>query len=149
VIRVPFLVLAISDLHFIYVIATEVIEYIKLLNQEQDEVRLAAKVEVLDQLLPVLDDFGRALGTTPPELAKHPWVQGLFLVARRLTTLLDQLGVRPIGTPGETFDPRWHEALTVEASARPSRRVSCRARSRTCSCSTSRRSRSAWRRWVA
>jgi len=29
--------------------------------------------------LPALDDLGRALGATPPELATHPWVQGLFL----------------------------------------------------------------------
>jgi molecular chaperone GrpE len=93
------------------------VNYRRRMNQEQNEVRIAAKVELLDQLLPVLDDFGRALGTTPPDLAKHPWVQGLFLVARRLTTLLDQLGVRQIGTPGEAFDPRWHEALTVEARA--------------------------------
>jgi molecular chaperone GrpE len=41
-------------------------------------------------------------------------VQGLSLVARRLTTLLDQLGVRQIGTQGERFDPRWHEAITTE-----------------------------------
>jgi molecular chaperone GrpE len=32
-------------------------------------------------------------------------------------TLLDQLGVRQIGTPGEAFDPRWHEAITTEARA--------------------------------
>ena len=93
------------------------VNYRRRMNQEQDEGRLAAKIELLDQLLPVLDDFGRALGTTPPDLAKHPWVQGLFLVARRLTTLLDRLGVRQIGTPGEAFDPRWHEALSVEARA--------------------------------
>jgi molecular chaperone GrpE len=93
------------------------VNYRRRMNQEQAEGRIAAKMELLDQLLPVFDDFGRALGTTPPDLAKHPWVQGLFLVARRLTTLLDQLGVRQIGTPGETFDPHLHEALTMEARA--------------------------------
>ena len=53
----------------------------------------------------------------PPELSTHPWVQGLFLVARRLTALLDQLGVQQIGAPGEPFDPRLHEAITTEARA--------------------------------
>ncbi len=93
------------------------VNYRRRMSQEQAEGRIAAQSALLSQLLPVLDDFGRALGAAPPELVPHPWVQGLLLVARRLTTLLDQLGVRQIGTPGEPFDPRWHEAITTEARA--------------------------------
>jgi molecular chaperone GrpE len=93
------------------------VNYRRRMSQEQAEGRIAAQSALLSHLLPVLDDLGRALGAAPPELAKHPWVQGLFLVARRLTTLLDQLGVRQIGTPGELFDPRWHEAIATEARA--------------------------------
>lgn len=91
------------------------VNYRRRMSQEQAEGRIAAQSALLSQLLPALDDFGRALRAAPPELASHPWVQGLFLVARRLTTLLDQLGVRQIGTPGEPFDPRWHEAIATEA----------------------------------
>ncbi len=91
------------------------VNYRRRMSQEQAEGRIAAQSALLSQLLPVLDDFGRALGAAPAELATHPWVQGLLLVARRLTTLLDQLGVRQIGAPGEPFDPRWHEAITTEA----------------------------------
>ena len=90
------------------------VNYRRRMSQEQAEVRIAAQSELLSRLLPVLDDLGRALGTAPPELASHPWVQGQLLVARRLTTLLGQLGVRQIGAPGEPFDPRWHEAITTE-----------------------------------
>jgi molecular chaperone GrpE len=93
------------------------VNYRRRMSQEQAEGRIAAQSALLSHLLPVLDDLRRALGVAPPELATHPWVQGLFLVARRLTTLLDQLGVRQIGTPGERFDPRWHEAITTEARA--------------------------------
>ena len=91
------------------------VNYRRRMSQEQAEVRSAAQSELLSQLLPAIDDLGRALGATPPELGTHPWVQGLFLVARRLRALLDQLGVRQLGTPGERFDPRWHEAITTEA----------------------------------
>jgi molecular chaperone GrpE len=91
--------------------------YRRRMSQEQVEGRIAAQSALLSQLLPVLDDLGRALGSVPPELANHPWVQGLSLVARRLKTLLDQLGVRQIGAPGEAFDPRWHEAITTETRA--------------------------------
>src|SRR5947209_7221281 len=93
------------------------VNYRRRINQEQAEGRIAAQSNLLSQLLPVLDDFGRALGTIPPELATHPWVQGLFLIARRFTTLLDQLGVQRIGTPGEPFDPHRHEAITKETRA--------------------------------
>ena len=93
------------------------VNYRRRMNQEQAEARTTAQIALLNQLLPVLDDFERALEATPEDLTRHPWVQGLFLVARRLTTLLDQLGVQQIGTPGEQFDPRRHEALTLEARA--------------------------------
>jgi len=93
------------------------INYRRRVNQEQAEARTNAQVALLNQLLPVLDDFERALEVTPEDLAKHPWVQGLFLVTRRLTTVLDQLGVQQIGAPGEQFDPRRHEAITLEERA--------------------------------
>lgn len=91
------------------------VNYRRRVGQEQAEGRIAAQSELLSHLLPVFDDLGRALGTIPPGLATDPWVQGLSLVARRLTALLDQLGVQRIGAPGEVFDPRWHEAITTEA----------------------------------
>lgn len=93
------------------------VNYRRRMSQEQAEARIAAQSAMLSHLLPVLDDLGLALGAAPPELAEHPWVQGLVLVARRLGALLDQLGVRQIGTSGERFDPRWHEAITTEARA--------------------------------
>lgn len=93
------------------------VNYRRRVSQEQAATRIAAQSELLSRLLPILDDFGRALGATPPELAKNPWAQGLFLIARRLATVLDQLGVRQLGTPGEPFDPRWHEAITTEERA--------------------------------
>ena len=93
------------------------VNYRRRMSQEQAEVRIAAQSALLSQLLPVLDDLRRALEAAPPELATHSWVQGLFLVARRLTTLLDQLGVRQIGTAGELFNPHWHEAITTEERA--------------------------------
>ncbi len=93
------------------------VNYRRRVSQMQTETHLTVQGELLNRLLPILDDFGRAMVATPPELAENAWAQGLFLVARRLTALLEQLGVRQLGTPGEQFDPRWHEALTTEARA--------------------------------
>ncbi len=90
--------------------------YRRRVNQEQAETRLSAQIGLLNQFLPVLDDLERAVTMTPPDLAQNSWVQGLFLIARRLTVLLEQLGVRRIGTSGERFDPRLHEAIGIEAN---------------------------------
>jgi molecular chaperone GrpE len=91
------------------------INYRRRTTQEQNEGRTTAQIAVLDQILPVLDDLGRALQAVPPELADNSWVQGIQLVAKRLTAILEQLGVKQIGKPGDQFDPRWHEALSTEA----------------------------------
>lgn len=93
------------------------VNYRRRMSQEQTETRTTAQIALLNQLLPVLDDFERALEAIPEDLAQHPWVQGLLLVARRLATLLDQLGVRQVGVAGELFDPRLHEAITLEERA--------------------------------
>ena len=90
------------------------INYKRRANQEQGEARIVGQMEVLQQLLPVLDDLGRALRSTPSELNATPWVQGLILVSKRLIAALEQVGVRQIGKPGDPFDPRWHEAVTLE-----------------------------------
>lgn len=93
------------------------LNYRRRASQEQTEGRIVAQIALLSQLLPALDDLGRALGTAPSELVTHAWVQGLMLVARRLTTQLNQLGVRQIGAPGEPFNPHWHEAIATEERA--------------------------------
>jgi molecular chaperone GrpE len=98
-------------------VQADFVNYRRRMSQEQAEGRIAAQSTLLSQLLPVLDDLGRALEAAPAELVSHPWTQGLFLVRRRLTALLDQLGVRQIGSAGEAFDPRRHEAVTTEARA--------------------------------
>ena len=90
------------------------INYKRRASQEQGEARIGGQVEVLTQLLPVLDDLGRALRSTPSELNTTPWVQGLILVSKRLIAALEQLGVRQIGKPGDPFNPRWHEAVSLE-----------------------------------
>jgi molecular chaperone GrpE len=91
------------------------VNYRRRMSQEQAETRTNAQVTLLKQLLPILDDFERAVAVTPAELTNNSWVQGLLLIARRLTALLDQLCVQQIGAAGEPFDPRLHEAIAVES----------------------------------
>src|SRR6185312_1537203 len=75
------------------------VNYRRRMNQEQAQGQVAVQGALLSQVLPVLDDLRRALSDVPQELANHPWVQGVSLVARQIMTLFEQLGVRQIGTP--------------------------------------------------
>jgi molecular chaperone GrpE len=90
------------------------VNYRRQMSKEQGESRVAAQNALLSQLLPVLNDLERTLNTVPPEASNDPWVQGIRLVARRISTLFEQLGTRQAGTPGEAFDPHKHEAIATE-----------------------------------
>ena len=91
------------------------INYKRRSAQEQQDARMAAEASVIERLLPVLDDLGRALDSAPAEFADQPWVEGIFLVRRRLFTALEQMGVRQVGSVGEAFDPNIHDALMTQS----------------------------------
>jgi molecular chaperone GrpE len=93
------------------------INYKRRSIQEQQEARAAAEVAVIERLLPLLDDLGRALEAAPAEYADQPWVEGIFLVRKRLFAALEQLGVRQVGKVGEAFDPHVHDALMTQSGS--------------------------------
>ncbi|MDO4568125.1 MAG: nucleotide exchange factor GrpE [Clostridia bacterium] len=74
------------------------------------------KADVIRALLPVIDDFERALECETPDKA---YSDGVRLVYRRLTDELAKLGVREIPTDGG-FDPNLHEAVMREESEQES-----------------------------
>ncbi len=69
---------------------------------------------LIARILPVLDDLERAVQTVPPGLQMLTWVDGIFLIKRKLEAILEMGGVRPIETAGKSFDPLYHEAVTYE-----------------------------------
>src|ERR1700730_11358881 len=93
------------------------INYKRRSVQEQQEARASAESSVIERLLPVLDDLGRALDATPAEYADQSWVEGIFLVRRRLFSALEQIGVRQVGSVGEAFDPNIHDALMTQSGS--------------------------------
>jgi molecular chaperone GrpE len=88
--------------------------YKKRQRAEQAKIRELANANLLRKLLPVLDDFGRAIATMPDGIRHLSWSQGLLMVERKLEAILETEGVEPIDTEGETFDPNYHEAVTHE-----------------------------------
>jgi molecular chaperone GrpE len=85
--------------------------YKKRSEQEREESRRYAGVAVVHNLLPIVDDLERALGSVDSHLTSLTWVDGVRLIYRKLVALLDNAGVRPIAAEGQAFDPRFHEAV--------------------------------------
>jgi molecular chaperone GrpE len=73
-----------------------------------------ANATLLRRLLPIADDFERAIVSLPHNLSKLTWCEGVGLIKYKLDNVLESEGVKPIATEGETFDPRYHEAVTYE-----------------------------------
>ena len=73
-----------------------------------------AKASVVRDLLPLIDNFERALKHTPPELAESDYVKGTQNIVKQFEKTLEQLGVRKIKTVGEAFNPHLHEAVSME-----------------------------------
>lgn len=78
-----------------------------------ERVRLNNAV-LIARILPVLDDLERAVQTLPPGLQSLTWVEGVFLIKRKLEIILEAEGLKPIETAGKSFDPLYHEAVTYE-----------------------------------
>lgn len=86
----------------------------KRMEKQRLDTYTNATVNVMDKLLPVVDDFERAMENLPPEISEHSWLEGIQLVQRKLLTLLENFNVAPIEALGEPFDPNLHEAITQE-----------------------------------
>ena len=71
-----------------------------------------ARIGLIREILPVVDNLERALGVAP-EGADDAFVEGVRLVYRALEGALERAGVEVIEPKGDTFDPNVHEALSM------------------------------------
>jgi len=72
------------------------------------------KASVVRNLLPVVDNFERALKHVPEDLKGNDYIKGVQGVVKQFEKTLADLGVVRIKTVGEPFDPTWHEAVSME-----------------------------------
>ncbi len=83
-------------------------------EQERAELIKFANASLIGKILPVLDDFERALGAIPDDVRTMGWLEGIKLIDRKLRNLLEQEGVTPIEALGKEFDPYVHQAVMRE-----------------------------------
>lgn len=83
---------------------------------EEDRSKLANfyKVMLVQELLPAIDNLERAMKHAPKGIANHDYVKGINGVAKQFEKAFSEFGVARIKTLGEDFDPRYHEAVSIE-----------------------------------
>lgn len=88
------------------------------LRRRHDEQMAALKnvvrANVVRELLPVIDNFERALKHVPKDLADNDYVKGVQGVVKQFEKTLADMGVEKIKTVGQPFDPKFHEAVSME-----------------------------------
>ncbi len=86
--------------------------YRKRTVRERADLLKTAGEEVIQALLPVLDDFERALKSTQQSTDPQAIKDGIILIQNKLSNALSQKGLEPMNTIGQDFDTDFHEAIT-------------------------------------
>lgn len=95
--------------------------YRKRTIKEKIEMSKTASEEVIVDLLPVLDDFERALQNISNANVNNPFTEGILLIYNKLLKILSQKGLEEIKANDEAFNTDYHEAIShipVENSER-------------------------------
>jgi molecular chaperone GrpE len=86
----------------------------KRIERERQQFAESAAADVLEELLPLVDDLERALNVDPAVEGGDAYRRGVELIHRQLNDILRKRGVRPIDALGEDFDPHYHQAVSYE-----------------------------------
>ena len=92
------------------------VNYKRRVEEEREELQKRANANLVIRLLPVLDDFERALQHIPRDDTLSTWLAGVELVYRNLKGVLESFGVTQIEALDKTFDPLEHESVFYEVS---------------------------------
>lgn len=91
--------------------------YKRRVEREREENTRNANRELILKLLPVIDDFTRALEKVPDDEADTDWIKGMEFIRQKLEAVLSSEGIEKINAKGREFDPWKHEAVFCDAES--------------------------------
>ena len=83
----------------------------KRTDREKSQMYEVGAKDVIDKILPVVDNFERGLGAVTEEEKEDPFVKGMEQIYKQLMTTLEGIGVKPIEAVGNEFGPDFHNAV--------------------------------------
>jgi molecular chaperone GrpE len=83
----------------------------KRTDKEKSQMYEVGAKDIINKILPVVDNFERGLAAVPEEEKKNPILEGMEKVYKQLMTTLEEIGVKPIEAVGQEFNPDFHNAV--------------------------------------
>ena len=83
----------------------------KRTDKEKKQMYEIGAKDIIDKILPVVDNFDRGLAAVPEEEKSHPFMEGMDKIYKQLMTTLGEAGVKPIEAVGQEFNPDFHNAV--------------------------------------
>ena len=83
----------------------------KRTTKEKEQMFSMGEKNVIEKILPVVDNFERGLTSIPEEEKGSPVASGMEMIYKQLRKVLEDLGVKEIEAVGKEFDPNFHNAV--------------------------------------
>ena len=83
----------------------------KRTEREKSQMYEIGAKDIIEKILPVIDNFERGLAAVPEESKEDPFVEGMEKIYKQIMTTLEGVGVKPIEAVGQEFNPDFHNAV--------------------------------------
>ena len=80
-------------------------------EKEKSQMYEVGAKDIIEKILPVVDNFERGLDAVSEEKKEDPFIQGMEKVYKQFMTVLESVEVKPIEALGNQFDPNFHNAV--------------------------------------
>ena len=85
--------------------------YRKRTDKEKSAMYEIGAKDVIEKILPIVDNFERGLNTIPEDAKGTAFAEGMEKIYKQFVKTLDDMGVKPIEAVGKPFDPNFHNAV--------------------------------------
>ena len=83
----------------------------KRTEKEKSQMYEIGAKDIIEKILPGVDNFERGIAAVPEEEKSNPFAEGMEKIYKQLMTTLEEIGVKPIEAVGQEFDPDFHNAV--------------------------------------
>ena len=85
--------------------------YRKRTDKEKSAMYEIGAKDVIEKILPIVDNFERGLAAVPEEEKDSPFADGMTKIYKQMMTVFEEMGVKAIDAVGEEFNPDYHNAV--------------------------------------
>ena len=83
----------------------------KRTDKEKSAMYAMGAKDIIERILPVIDNFERGLATVPEDAKETPLAEGMEKIYKQFRKTLEEAGVKAIEAVGQEFDPNYHNAV--------------------------------------